>query len=77
MGFRCTAVIGNLAGLVGVGCDSGKEVGIAVKRALVDAKKNVIMVPLVGAGTIPHRAEAKFKAARYVVERPQTCVGLS
>lgn len=31
MGFRCTAVIGNQNGLVGVGCRAGREVAIAVK----------------------------------------------
>ncbi|KAG2484074.1 hypothetical protein HYH03_017093 [Edaphochlamys debaryana] len=67
MGFRCTAVVGNNNGLVGVGCQAGREVATAVKRALVDAKKNVVRVPLVGAGTVPHRVEAKFNAARCVV----------
>ncbi|EFJ49243.1 plastid/chloroplast ribosomal protein S5 [Volvox carteri f. nagariensis] len=67
MGFRCTAVVGNGNGLVGVGCQSGREVATAVKRALVDAKKSVVRVPLVGAGTVPHRVEAKFNAARCVI----------
>ncbi|KAJ9514754.1 hypothetical protein QJQ45_028527 [Haematococcus lacustris] len=67
MGFRCVAVIGNQNGLVGVGCMSGREVATAVKRTLVDARRNVVQVPLVGAGTIPHRAEAKFHAARCVI----------
>lgn len=44
MGFRCTAVVGNGNGLVGVGCQSGREIATAVKRALVDAKKAVVRV---------------------------------
>ena len=44
MGFRCTAIIGNGNGLVGVGCQAGREVATAVKRALVDAKKSVVRV---------------------------------
>ncbi|GLC45370.1 hypothetical protein PLESTB_000315200 [Pleodorina starrii] len=67
MGFRCTAVVGNGNGLVGVGCQAGREVATAVKRALVDAKKSIVQVPLVGAGTVPHRVEAKFNAARCVI----------
>lgn len=39
MGFRCVAVVGDGKGRVGVGCQAGREVGTAVKRALVDAKK--------------------------------------
>eukprot|EP00775_Hariotina_reticulata_P008558 gene8558-8740_t len=68
MGFRCVAVVGDGKGRVGVGCQAGREVGTAVKRALVDAKKSIITVPLVGAGTIPHRSEAWFKAAGVVLQ---------
>lgn len=67
MGFRCVAIVGNQAGLVGVGCQAGREVAVAVKRTLVDAKRNVVRVSLVGAGTVPHRSEAKYHAARCVV----------
>lgn len=62
MGFRCVAIVGNQKGLVGVGCAAGREIAVAVKRTLVDAKKNVVQVPLVGENTIPHRAESKFHA---------------
>jgi len=67
MGFRCTAIVGNQNGLVGVGCMAGRDVAMAAKRALVDAKKNIVRVPLVGANTIPHKIEAKFNAARCVL----------
>jgi len=67
MGFRCVAVVGNLNGVVGVGCDSGREVSTAVKRALVDARKNLVRIPLVGAGTVPHRVEAIKHSSKVVV----------
>ncbi|GBF92310.1 30S ribosomal protein S5 [Raphidocelis subcapitata] len=67
MGFRAVAVIGDGKGRVGVGCQSGREVATATKRALVDAKKNLVRVPLVGAGTVPHRVESWFKAAGVVI----------
>lgn len=67
IGFRCTAVVGNQKGLVGVGCQSGVDIGIATKRALVDAKRNAVRVPLVAAGTVPHISEAKFHAARVIL----------
>ncbi len=44
MGFRCTAIVGNQNGLVGVGCMAGRDVSVAAKRALVDAKKNIVRV---------------------------------
>jgi ribosomal protein S5 len=42
MGFRCVAIVGNSNGLVGVGCMAGREVAMAVKRTLLDAKRNVV-----------------------------------
>lgn len=58
MGFRCTAIVGNGNGLVGVGCQAGREVAIAAKRAIVDARRNIVRVPIVGAGTIPHKVRS-------------------
>lgn len=67
MGFRAVAVVGDGKGRVGVGCQSGREVATATKRALVDAKKNLVRVPLVRAGTVPHRVESWFKGAGVVI----------
>jgi len=64
MGFRCTAIVGNGNGLVGVGCQAGREVAVAAKRAITDARRNIVRVPIVGAGTIPHKIDAKYHAAR-------------
>lgn len=68
MGFRAVVVVGDGKGRLGVGCQSGREVGTAVKRALVDAKRSVVRVPIVGAHkTLPHKVEAWFKGAGVVV----------
>jgi small subunit ribosomal protein S5 len=68
MGFRAVVVVGDGNGRLGVGCQSGREVGTAVKRALVDAKRSVVRIPIVGAHkTLPHKVEAWFKGARVVV----------
>ena len=68
MGFRAVVVVGDGKGRIGVGCQSGREVGTAVKRALVDAKRSVVRIPIVGAQkTLPHKVEAFFKGARVVV----------
>ena len=75
MGFRCVAVVGNLNGVVGVGCDSGREVSTAVKRALVDARKNLVRVPMQGQ-TLPHEVRIRFKAAE-VLMKPLTSAATS
>merc|ERR1712039_54671 len=69
LSFRAVVIIGNEIGLVGVGVASAKEVIVAVAKAITDAKKNVITVPLTRNQSIPHRIESHVGASR-VVLRP-------
>ena len=57
--FSVTIVIGNGEGYVGVGQGKALEIPDAVKKAIEDAKKNLIYVPTVGT-TIPHRVLGVF-----------------
>lgn len=61
--FRATVVIGNRKGKVGVGIGKSAEVQGAIQKAIAQAKKSLIQVPIVGQ-TIPHRIQIKFKSAR-------------
>lgn len=67
LSFRVCLVIGDRNGRVGYGIEKGKDVQIAVEKALNQAKKNLITVPLVKE-TIPHRVEAKFKSGRVMLK---------
>jgi small subunit ribosomal protein S5 len=62
-GFAAIVVVGNENGVVGHGLGKSKEVSEAVTKAVEDAKKNVISVP-VQKGTIPHEQSGKFGGAR-------------
>ncbi len=73
--FRCTLVIGNERGNVGVGIAKGKDVAQAIDKARNDAKKNLFLVPLKGT-SIAHDVEAKFSAARVLVRPAQKGSGL-
>lgn len=64
LSFRAVVVVGDGNGTVGVGCDSAKEVAQAVRKAVTNAKRNLITVPLTKNQTFPHRFEAEFKAAK-------------
>jgi small subunit ribosomal protein S5 len=66
MRFRATVIIGDRAGRVGLGLGKGGDVQIAVRKAAMDAKKNLIKVPIVN-DTIPHAMKLKFKAARILI----------
>lgn len=67
LSFRACVLIGDRRGRVGYGVQKGKDVQFAVEKALNNAKKHMIMVPIVRE-TIPHRVEAKFKAAKIMLK---------
>jgi len=67
LSFRACVVIGNRKGKVGYGVKKGKDVQIAVDKAVNQAKKSMINVRLVK-DTVPHRVEAKFKAGRVMIK---------
>jgi len=67
LSFRACVMIGNRNGKVGFGIKKGKDVQIAVEKAVNQAKKNMVNVPTVN-GTIPHRVEAKYKAGRVMMK---------
>ena len=61
--------MGDEAGTVGVGCASAGEVAQAVKKAVVDAKRNLVSVPLNRNKSFPHKFDGIFGAAK-VMLRP-------
>lgn len=65
--FSATVVIGNGNGIVGEGLGKAKEVQEAIQKAIDDAKKNLVNVP-VYKGTIPHVQFGKFGAARVMMQ---------
>lgn len=68
LSFSVLAAAGNGRGLVGVGKGKAREVPQAIAKAVENAKKNLIRVPLVGT-TIPHLVKGEDGAGT-VVLRP-------
>lgn len=66
--FRVVVAIGNRMGRVGVGVDKGPDVTTATEKAVADAQKHMIQVPLRN-GTIPHEVRVKYGPSR-VILRP-------
>ena len=62
-GFAAIVVVGDEKGVVGHGLGKAKEVSDAVTKAIDDAKKNLVRVP-VHRGTVPHEQDGKFGGAR-------------
>jgi small subunit ribosomal protein S5 len=66
MRFSVTVVVGDGAGYVGVGLGKAQEIPEAVRKAVEDAKKNLIYVPTVGT-TVPHKNLGVFGAGRVLI----------
>lgn len=67
MRFRAAVVVGNRKGKVGIGVMKGPDVAIAIQKATVQAKKNLIEVPI-REGTIAHPLQNKYHAARVLIK---------
>src|SRR5699024_10330010 len=57
--FAAVVVVGDKNGHVGFGMGKALEVPEAIKKAIDNAKKNLIKVPIVGT-TIPHEINGQF-----------------
>lgn len=62
-GFSAIVVVGNEDGVIGFGLGKSKEVASAIAKAVEDAKKNLVRIPLQGQ-SVPHEQKGKFGGAR-------------
>ncbi|TDM12860.1 30S ribosomal protein S5 [Macrococcus lamae] len=67
MRFTALVVVGDKNGRVGFGTGKAQEVPEAIKKAIEDAKKNLINVPRVN-GTTPHLVTGRFGAGSVLIK---------
>ena len=65
--FSAVVVVGDENGHIGVGNGKASEVPDAIKKAIQDAKKNLIEVPVVNT-TVPHEIVGKFGSAKVLLK---------
>ena len=65
--FSAIAVVGDGKGKVGHGLGKARDVAESISKAVDDAKKNMITVPLIH-GTIPHEQKGKYGAGKVLIK---------
>jgi small subunit ribosomal protein S5 len=64
--FAAIVVVGDGKGTIGQGLGKAREVSDAIQKAVEDAKKNLVKVPVLN-GTIPHESLGKFGAGKVLI----------
>jgi len=62
-GFSAIVVVGDGNGVVGHGLGKSKDVASAIAKAIEDAKKNLVRIPILKE-TLPHEQKGKFGGAK-------------
>ena len=65
--FSAVVIVGDGQGHVGIGNGKASEVPDAIKKAIGEAKKNLLEVPVVGT-TIPHEYVGEFGSAKVLLK---------
>lgn len=73
--FRATIVLGDKRARVGVGVAKGKDVSLAISKAVKIAEKNMVNTPIID-GTIPCEIRQKFGAARIFLKPAKHGTGI-
>ena len=73
--FSAVVVVGDENGHVGIGNGKAAEVPDAIKKAIQEAKKNLVEVPVVGT-TVPHEFVGKFGSAKVMLKPAEVGTGV-
>jgi small subunit ribosomal protein S5 len=73
--FSAVVVVGDGNGIVGQGLGKAREVTTAISKAVDDAKKNLIKIPVYN-GTIPHPQRGKYGAGRVIIKPASSGTGV-
>ncbi|AYE37574.1 30S ribosomal protein S5 [Companilactobacillus zhachilii] len=74
--FAAIVIVGDKNGHVGFGTGKAQEVPEAIRKAVEDAKKNLISVPMVGS-TIPHEVIGTYGAGRIMLKPAEEGSGIA
>ncbi|NYB74221.1 30S ribosomal protein S5 [Sedimentibacter hydroxybenzoicus DSM 7310] len=73
--FSVLVVVGDENGHVGIGMAKAIEIPDAIRKAIQDAKKNMIEVPLINT-TVPHEIIGRYGAGRVLIKPAKEGTGI-
>ena len=74
--FSATVVVGDRKGKVGLGIGKANEVPDAIKKAIQDANKKMITIPLIDGRTVAHEMVGTSGAARVIIKPAPAGTGI-
>ncbi len=74
--FSALVVVGDGEGKVGAGKGKATEVPEAIRKAMENAKKNMIEIPLIEGRTIPHTIVGRFGAGKVFMKPASAGTGV-
>ncbi len=75
LSFRAVVAVGNGKGQVGVGVGKAAEVIGAIQKGVVDARKSLVSVPMVGT-TLPHQVVGEQGSSRVLLKPASKGTGI-
>ena len=74
--YAATVVVGDRKGKVGLGIGKANEVPDAIKKAIQDANKKMITIPLIDGRTVAHEMIGTSGAARVIIKPAPAGTGI-
>ena len=68
-------MVGDEKSIVGIGLGKSKDVASAIAKAIEDAKKNLVRIPILN-GTVPHEQKGKFGGAKVFIKPASNGTGV-
>ena len=74
--YSATVVVGDRKGKVGLGIGKANEIPDAIKKAIQDANKKMITIPLIDGRTVAHEMVGTSGAARVIIKPAPAGTGI-